>query len=56
MQTQNLSVMLLLHTLSPLHKSRRDSIRCNFFAEAAGGIFILRAHAVAQTCRLCCSE
>ena len=28
--------VLLLHTLSRLHKSRRDSNRCSFFAGAAG--------------------
>ncbi len=35
--------LLLLHTLSRLHKSRRVSNRCSFFAGAAGGIFIPRA-------------
>jgi hypothetical protein len=32
-----------LHTLSRLHKSRRDSNRCSFFAGAAGGFCIPRA-------------
>jgi len=32
-----------LKTLSCLHKSRRVSNRCSFFAGAAGGIFIPRA-------------
>jgi len=45
-----------LHTLSLLHKSRRVSSRCSFFAGAAGGFFVPCAYAVAQTCRLCCSD
>ena len=42
-QTSAEGLELLLHTLSHLHKSRRDSNRCSFFAGAAGGIFIPRA-------------
>jgi len=36
------SVASFLHTLSHLHKSRRDSNRCSFFAGAAGGFCIPR--------------
>ncbi len=34
--------VLLLHMLSSLHKSRRDSNRCSFFAGTAGGFCIPR--------------
>jgi hypothetical protein len=47
--------MLLLQTLSHLHKSRRDSNCCSFFAGAAGGFCIPRA-AVAEDCRRCCLD
>ena len=41
--------MSSLHKLSRLHKSRRDSNRCNFFAGAAGGFCIPRAQQQRKT-------
>ena len=39
----------LLYTLSRLHKSRRDSNRCSFFAEAECGFCIPRAQQERKT-------
>ncbi len=47
---------IFLQTLSRLHRTRRNSNRCSFFAEPAGCFCIPRAHAVVENSRLCCSD